>query len=80
MKKNDLAAVVLIVAFAAVVSYLAANYFIGSPQTNPVQVEVISPISDSFQTPDSRIFNKNAIDPTVKIKGGSESSDKPFTN
>ena len=79
MKKNDIAAIVLIVALATVVSYLVANTVIGQPQNDPVQVEQVTPIGASFNAPDSRIFNDKAIDPTVKVKGGS-SADKPFGN
>ncbi len=80
MKKNDIAALVLIVMLSAAISYVVANSIIGSPETNPVQVEVVSPINETFPAPDPRIFNENAIDPTVDIKAGSEETNKPFSN
>lgn len=80
MKKNDIAAIVLIVMLASVVAYLVADSLIGSPQNDPIQVEVVTPINQGFPAPDSRIFNEQAIDPTVDIKGGSEASNRPFTN
>jgi hypothetical protein len=80
MKKNDIAAIILIVMFATVLSFVAASALIGSPQNNPVQVETVTPIQDSFAPPDSRIFNEKSIDPTVNIKGGSQSSSQPFSN
>jgi hypothetical protein len=80
MKKNDIAAIVLIVMFASVFSYIAAANFIGTPENNPVQVEVVTPVNDTFKTPDSRIFNEQAIDPTVEIRNGSQGSERPFTN
>ncbi len=80
MKKNDLAAIVLIVALAGVIAYFAANAVIGTPQNAPVSVEKVTPISDSFPAPDSRVFNDKSIDPTVEITGNGQSTDTPFTN
>ncbi len=79
MKKNDILAVVVIALFAAVFAFVGANYFIGSPQNNPVEVEQVTAIKPEFATPDARIFNDKAIDPTVTIKG-SQSSSNPFSN
>lgn len=80
MKKNDLAAIILIVVVASVISYFVANSLIGSPQNDPVQVEQVTPIQATFPPPDPRIFNDKAIDPTVEIEGGSEATDQPFAN
>lgn len=80
MKKNDIAALIIIIAIAVVVSYFAANALIGKPQNSPVQVEKMSPIGATFPAPDKRIFSANSIDPTVEINGGGQSADKPFTS
>ncbi len=80
MKKNDIAAIILIVMFASVISYFIASNVIGSPANSPVSVEQVTAIDGTFPKPDERIFNDKAIDPTVEIKGGSQPSEKPFTN
>ncbi len=80
MKKNDIAAIILIAAFSAIISYFIANTLIGKPQNDPVEVEQVTSIQGSFPAPDSRIFNDNSIDPTVEIKGGSKANETPFTN
>ena len=80
MKKNDVAAIILIVAIAGVFSYFIASAVIGKPKNNPIQVEQVTPIGSTFPTPDSRVFNENAVDPTVEISGDGQSTDKPFTN
>ena len=80
MKQNDVAAIVLIVAISAVISYFVANAVIGQPKNNPVQVEQVTAIGATFPTPDPRIFNDKAIDPTVKINGTGQATDRPFTN
>ncbi len=80
MKKNDIAAIVLIVMFALVLSYFGANALIGSPETNPVQVEEVTPVEATFKAPDSRIFNERSIDPTVEIKNNDSATNRPFSN
>lgn len=80
MKKNDIAGLVLIVAITAVVAYFVANAVIGEPQNNPVQVEKVTPIASDFPAPDNRVFNSDAIDPTVEVSGGSQSPNTPFAD
>lgn len=80
MKQNDIAALVIIVAVAGVIAYFTSSAVIGTPQNDPVQVEKVTPINDSFPIPDERVFNEKAIDPTVEIRGGGTSPDTPFTN
>jgi hypothetical protein len=80
MKKNDVAALVIIVAIAGVMSYFIANAVIGKPKNNPVQVESVTPIAPNFPAPDPRVFNDKAVDPTVEINGDGQSSNQPFAN
>lgn len=80
MKQNDIAALVLIVAIAGVITYFVAGALIGSPENDPVQVEKVTPISSSFSEPDDRIFNEQSIDATVEIQGSGESTDNVFAN
>ncbi len=80
MKKNDIAAVVLIVAIAGIISWFGAGALIGKPENNPVEIERMTVIEPNFPTPDPRIFNDKAIDPTVEIKDGGQSSQNPFGN
>lgn len=80
MKQNDIAALIIIVVFTGVIAYFAANAVIGTPQNDPVEIEQVVPINDTFPAPDSRVFNDQAIDPTVKIEGDGPSAETPFTN
>lgn len=80
MKQNDIAALVLIVAITAVIAYFIANAVIGTPQNDAVEIEKVSPIGQTFIAPDPRVFNDNAIDPTVNIEGDGPSAESPFTN
>ena len=80
MKKNDIASLFLIAAISGVIAYFTANAVIGQPKNNPVQVEKVTPIGESFPQPDSRIFNDKAIDPTVEINGDGPQSNNPFAD
>lgn len=80
MKKSDLAAIIVLVMISGVIAYFAANALIGQPKNNPVQVEKVTKIAPTFPTPDPRVFNDKAIDPTVTINGSGQSSDRPFGN
>lgn len=79
MKKNDIAVLLLVVVFAGTLSYVASGILVGGSKDNQaVQVEQVVPIAPNFPTPDERVFNSDAIDPTVNIDGSSTSTDKPF--
>jgi hypothetical protein len=80
VKKNDIASLVLIAVIAGVIAYFAANAVVGQPKNNPVQVEKITPIQSSFPTPDPRVFNDKAIDPTVEIGGNNPQTNAPFAD
>ncbi len=80
MKKNDIASLVLIAAIAGVIAYFVANAVVGQPKNNPVQVEKVTPIQATFPTPDSRVFNDKAIDPTVEIGSDNPQSNAPFAD
>lgn len=80
MKKNDLAAIILIVAIALIGSWILANTLIGQPKNAPVQVEKVEPIASDFPKPDDRVFNDKAVDPTVEIINSDGKTDQPFNN
>ena len=68
MKKSEIATIVLIVAICAGVAYGVIQATpIGKSVSQNVNVKTIDQISPNVQSPDTRIFNKNAINPSVKI-------------
>lgn len=79
MKKNDIALILLIVSISLVVAYFIGQTIVGQPQKKQQQVEVVEPISADVNTPDSHIFNKDAINPAVPIAIGNSSGQPPFT-
>lgn len=64
MKQKDIATIIVVAVFAAVVSYLVANKIFVTPETRQQSVEIIDVFSTKFDQPDARFFNANSINPT----------------
>lgn len=79
MKKNDIALIVLITSITLVVSYLVVKAIFGEPASQQTTVEKAEPLAGTIQEPSPRIFNKNAINPTVVIQIGNPSNQQPFS-
>lgn len=73
MKNSDKASIVFIVIVSVIASYLIASLVIGSPNTETKKVDTIAPITTQVVKPDSSIFNKDAINPTVEVVIGNQS-------
>jgi hypothetical protein len=67
MKKTDIALIIFIAAVSVLIAYFVANAVIGSPEDQSVTVPSTSPITSSVAQPSDRIFNSEAINPTVEI-------------
>jgi hypothetical protein len=79
MKKTDWAMIVMIVIFAGVISYLLANALLPAPNKDPQTVPTAEAITSGVDTPSNKIFNSNAINPTVRITIGGQNDKPPFT-
>lgn len=80
MKKNDIAIIVLVVSVSMIASYFIMKAIIGEPQSQSTKAEVVEPISASLDPPQAKVFNKDAINPTVSIQIGNQSNQQPFGN
>jgi len=78
MKKNDIALIVLIVSISLVVTYFVAKAILGDPKGQEVSAEVVEPITPDLVTPSNKIFNRDAINPTIVIQIGNPSNQQPF--
>ncbi len=78
MKRNDIAAIILIASLSSVVAWFATSALLGSPKQNTRQVEVAEAISAEVETPDKRIFNVDAVNPTVERTIGKSANSLPF--
>lgn len=78
MKKNDIALIILIASITLAISYLVVKGLFGEPQGQQTSVEKVEPLSATLSEPSPRVFNKDAINPTVVIKIGDPSNQQPF--
>ena len=77
MKKSDIAMIILIVAVSGGLAYGLIGAIPGLKLADdPVKVKTIEKYTPEVPPVDSKIFNKDAINPTVDIKIGETSSDK----
>lgn len=80
MKQKDIALIILVVAFSAVISYFVSNRLFPPPKDRQQQVDVVQPITSDFPTPDKRYFNDQAFDPTQSITIGKNVNPNPFSS
>lgn len=79
MKQKDVALIIVIAAISAVVSFIVSNKIFVTPDNRQQKVEVVDPITASFQTPDKKYFNSNSIDPTQSSQIGTDNNQDPFS-
>ena len=78
MKKNDIAMIVLIASVSAMTAYFIGRAVVGDPESRAVKVQTVESISTEVEKPDTTVFNKSAINPTVEINIGNSSNQQPF--
>lgn len=78
MKNNDIAALVLAVAFSLGVSWFVLNAVIPKPSAQQSEVEVIDPISETFPEPDKNVFAEGYLNPTELIEIDEADNKQPF--
>ncbi len=67
MKKTDIAMIILIVSVSVLVAYFGARALFPKAYSASTTVYTIEPISTKVDQPSPSIFNKDAINPTVKV-------------
>lgn len=79
MKKSDITAIMLIVTVTMAITYAIVHTLLsGQKMGEPVTVESIESVSADVDSPETRIFYKGAINPTVKVETGSAPQTQPF--
>jgi len=79
MSKDNIAKLVLIIAFTLMIAYFVGQAVLGGRTSKAVDVETAQPISADIVKPEEKIFNENAINPTVEITIG-ENNQNPIGN
>lgn len=80
MKRKELAAIAVVVIVSAMFSFTICSKFLFTAKDREQKVEVVTPISSTFNLPDNTIFNSEAVNPTKLIEIGLSSNDQPFAN
>lgn len=78
MKQKDIALIIVIVFFSAVISFVVSNALIATSRKQQ-QAETVQPITAQFTKPDSKYFNNQAFDPTKPITIGQNANSDPFS-
>jgi len=78
MKQKDLVLIIVIVFVSGVLSFFVSQFFFASPKNRQQKVEVVDAITSDFPTPDSKYFNKDAVNPTQLIQIGDSNNPNPF--
>lgn len=79
MKQKDLILIIVIGFLSAVIALVLSGLLLPS-SSRQQKAEKVSPITSTFQQPDTKYFNPNAVDPTKIIRIGGGSNDAPFNN
>lgn len=80
MKQKDVALIIIIVFFSALISWFVSKTVFAPPKNRQQEVEVVQPISSDFPKPDNRFFNNQAFDPTQPITIGQNANPQPFSS
>lgn len=74
MKKTDIAMIILIASVSVVAAFFIAKAVFGDTYNGKTTVKTIEKIDSSVVQPSDKIFNKDAINPTVQVEINSNSS------
>ena len=75
MKKTDIALIIIIVSISAGLSWWIASVTVGKSNDEPIIVRTVETIDVGDQIVDKKVFNDNAINPTVEaIISGTEAN------
>lgn len=78
MKQKDIAIIIIVVFVSGVFSFFISNALFAAPKDLQTEVEVVEPISATFNQPDARYFNNDSINPTQPITIGDGQNQQPF--
>lgn len=77
MKQKDIALVMMVVVFSAIVSFIVSNVLLGGT-SHVSQVETVQAINSDFDLPGDEFFNQDALNPTKLIQIGDTNNPDPF--
>lgn len=72
--------IILVATISILASYFVAKAVIGDVRKESVKVKTADKITTDIVEPDPTVFNKNAINPTVEVIIGNNSTSGPATS
>ena len=80
MKKADVMVIIMIAGISVISAFFIARAIFGDAYSGKAIVKTIEKIESTVEKPDPTIFNKDAINPAVRVQiNGVESDDKSGT-
>lgn len=79
MKRTEIAMIILIASASAIATFTIARQFLTDKVSRTVTIEQASPVSEGIVKPSKRIFNSDAINPTIEVCVESSSLDEDST-
>jgi|JRYG01.1.fsa_nt_gb hypothetical protein len=80
MKKNDIATLVLIISISFMIAWFTASAIIPAPKKEDQKVDDVVKIESDVAERDKRIFNPEAINPTIDRSIGKSADKLPFSS
>lgn len=80
MKQKDIALIIVVIFFSAVIAIFVSKKIFNSPKNHNQKAEVVQPITADFPVPDKRYFNNQAFDPTKPITIQQNANSDPFSS
>ncbi len=80
MKRTEIAMIVLISSLSMFATFTIAQKFLANSVKRTVTIEQAKPISKEIAKPSKRIFNSDAINPTIEVCVESNSVDSGTSN
>jgi hypothetical protein len=74
MKKTDIAMIIFIATVSIIAAFLLGRLIFGETYNAKVTIKTIERINSNIVEPNSKIFNKDAINPTVQVEINKEAS------
>lgn len=78
MKRSDWAGIILIAGLVGLASFFTVSKVMPQPEDNLQKVPVVPKFTSSVTDPPQEVFNKDALNPTVRITIGNQSNQRPF--
>lgn len=78
MKQKDILTIAGIAVIAGIISLVASQVLFVTKKSRQQPVEVVAPISTTFEAPSTAYFNSNSVDPTLTIEIGGDNNPAPF--